>query len=123
MELYREIIMDHYKNPRNKGSLDNPTNEATTTNGSCGDKIKVQLFLEDKKIKDIKFSGYGCAISQAAASLLTEEIKNKKIEEINSIKNEDIFKLLGIEIEPLRIKCASLALEAIRNSIKNGTGN
>lgn len=119
MDIYTEIILDHFKNPHNYGNLTNPTHQATEVNTSCGDKVTMQLIIDDKnKVKDIKFSGEGCAISQSACSLLTDQIKGKTIKEIQNLSDIDIKNLLKIEISPGRIKCALLGLSTIKKAIQ-----
>jgi len=116
--MYRENIIDHYKNPHNKGQIENPDVEFTENNPLCGDVITINLKLEDKKIEDIKFSGQGCAISQSAMSMLTDEIKGKTLEHAKNFKREDVIDMLGIEIGPVRTKCAVLGLVAVKEGIK-----
>lgn len=119
MSIYHENIIDLYKNPLNQGELKNPSTSHRAHNPLCGDDITVDLEIKEDRIVDIKHRGVGCAISQAAVSLLSEEIKNKSTEEVLKIKADDIIKLLGIELGPVRLKCALLGLEAIHNAIKN----
>lgn len=113
MSIYQEIILEHYKNPRNFGTLKSPSKKTSVSNPSCGDKIEMDVVFTGKKIMEIKFSGQGCAISQAAASLLTEYSKGKTNEELQKLDKEFMIKLLGIELGPNRIKCALLPLEAL----------
>jgi len=115
--MYKEQILELYKNPNNFGELNNFTHEYHEFNQICGDEIIVQLIIENEKVKDIKFNGAGCAISVASASLITDYVKNKDIKEISKLNIEDIKKLLGIEISPGRVKCATLALETIKRAI------
>lgn len=116
LSMYKEQILDLYKNPNNFGDLPNFTHEYHEFNPLCGDEIIVQLIIKENKVKDIKFQGHGCAISIASASLLTDKIKNKPIKEIQKLNFEDIKKLLGIDITYQRIKCATLALEAVKRT-------
>jgi nitrogen fixation protein NifU and related proteins len=116
--MYRENILDHYKNPHNKGEIENPDIKFTENNPLCGDVITINLKLNNNKVEDVKFQGNGCAISQSAASMLTDEIKGKTLEEIKNLKREDITNLLGIEIGVVRTKCATLSLVAIKNGIE-----
>ena len=118
MNIYTEIILDLYKNPLNKGNLENPTHEHSENNPLCGDEITIQLILEDNKIKEVKFHGQGCVISQASASLLTDKIKNLSVEEIKNLNKDFILDLLKIPISPARIKCAMLSLETLKRTIK-----
>lgn len=120
MDLYSEIILDYFKNPRNKGELNNPTATATEFNPLCGDKVRIDISTDaNGKITDIKFSGEGCAISQAATSMLTEKLLGKTLNEISKITNEDIYEMLGIPISPARVKCAIIGLIAAKNAVKN----
>ena len=118
-EMYKENILDHFKNPRNFGKLSGAQASAKEVNTLCGDEITVEIKVKAGEISDVKFHGQGCAISQAAASILTEEVKGKRIEEVLKLEKEDILKMLGIPISPTRLKCALLSLYAIKNSIKN----
>lgn len=117
-DLYREQILDHYKNPRNYGDLVNPTVSSEEYNPLCGDRIFLQLLINKGKIMDVKFKGEGCAISTASASLLTEYIKSKNISDLKKLEGQDVLPILGIEnLSPGRLKCALLPLEALRKSI------
>ena len=121
--IYRENILDHYKHPHNKGLIEDAEIKSTENNPLCGDVITVNLKLNGLKVWDIKFSGNGCAISQSAASMLTDEIKGKTLEDVKKINREDIADLLGIDIGPVRTKCAVLGLVAIKegiNKFENG---
>ena len=117
--IYKENILDHFKNPRNYGNLDNATIKFKDSNPLCGDVIEMQLKINNGMIEDVRFLGRGCAISQAAASMLTEEIKGKNIEEVKSIDRNNIIEMLNIPIGPVRVKCAVLSLIALRNCIRN----
>ena len=117
LSMYKEQILELYKNPNNFGELNNFTHEYHEFNQICGDEIIVQLIIENEKVKDVKFNGAGCAISIASASLITDYVKNKDIKEISKLNIEDIKKLLGIEISPGRVKCATLCLEAIKRAL------
>jgi len=112
-EIY-EIILDHYKNPRNYGEMENPDIEYEGGNPYCGDEIKMQFKVKDGVIEDVKFRGRGCAISQAAASILTEYVKGKKIEDLKKFTKEEHLENLGIELSPVRMKCALLAYEILK---------
>ncbi len=116
--IYREQIMDHYRNPRNKGHLEEFSFKHTENNPLCGDELEIEVKMDGEEISDIKFSGKGCSISQASASMLTEFVKNKKINEVNELTRDDIIEMLGIPIGPVRVKCAVLALVALKNGIK-----
>ena len=132
-ELYLEVIIDHNKNPRNNGELDDFTHEATGDNPLCGDQISIKLIMKDDKITDVKFTGSGCAISTASASVLTETIKGKNIDEIQKIfgnfqnlvtgsgKQESLGKLEifeGVNKYPARVKCATLSWHALMAAIE-----
>ena len=116
--IYQENILDHYKNPRNFGKIENASVHHHEYNPLCGDEIEIFLIIDKhKKVMDVKFSGHGCAISQASASMLTDEIKGKNIEELKSMTKENILKMLVIPISAVRLKCALLSLDTLKNSI------
>jgi len=113
--LYRQLIIDLYQSPHNFGKIEKPDYQALVFNPFCGDSIKMQIKIDDKrKIKEIKFLGKGCAISIASASLLTDYLKGKSLEEINKLTKEKVLALLGINLSPLRLKCALLPFEALK---------
>lgn len=117
-QIYQENILDHFKNPRNFGRIENASVHHHEYNPLCGDRIEMFLVIgKDKKIVDVKFSGHGCAISQASASMLTEHIKGKPIGEIERLTKEKVLELLGIPLSPVRLKCALLSLDTLKNSI------
>jgi len=114
-DIYREIILDHYRNPRNKGSLPNADISIHDSNPLCGDEIDIHLKVEEDMIKDIKFEGRGCAISQASASMLTEQVLNKPLNAVKDIAKEDILENIGLmNLGPARIKCALLSLKVLK---------
>jgi nitrogen fixation NifU-like protein len=114
-DFYRENILDHYRQPRNTGTLDNATHSHEENNPLCGDVIRMDLHVnEDDVIEDVAFSGKGCAISQASASMLTEMIQGKTLTEAKQIGKEEILEALGIEIGPVRMKCALLSLKVLK---------
>jgi len=113
-DLYRQNILDHYQNPRNFGTLPKPDISVEDSNPLCGDKIRMDLLVEDGRVTDVRFSGVGCSISRAAASMLTEEIKGKTLEEVKQIGREEVLEMLGIELGPVRLKCALLALKTLK---------
>lgn len=113
-EMYAEIIMDYYRNPRNKGSINSPSSISKDVNPACGDEIEIQLKINGDKIQDISFNGKGCAISQASASLLTESVKGKSLEDVKKLGKSDILEMLNIPISPIRIKCAILSLKVLK---------
>lgn len=115
MDMYRELILDHYKNPRNKGELDPADISYEDDNPLCGDRIRIDLRLdENNTVTEVAFSGQGCAISQASASMLTEHILGKTLDDIKQLQKEDILDLLGIELGPVRLKCALLSLKVLK---------
>jgi nitrogen fixation protein NifU and related proteins len=115
--LYREAILDHYKHPRRKGHLENPDIQHHDHNPFCGDEITIQLKVADDVVVDAAFDGRGCAISQATASMLMEEIVGKSLEELKQLDKEYILELLGIEIGPVRLKCALLSLKVLKAGV------
>lgn len=117
MDLYLEHILDHYKNPRNYGQLEDPDISHEEGNPSCGDQLRMDLKIENNKVAEVKFSGRGCAISQAAASILTEMIKGQNLEDVKRIGKEEMLEALGVEIGPIRLKCALLALKVLKAGV------
>ena len=115
--IYKEEIIDHYKNPRNFGELDAPDVHVEANNPLCGDKLSMDLHLKDGVVEDVRFSGRGCAISQASASMLTEEMVGKSLEELANTTREDILENLGIEVSYARMKCALLSLGLLRSAL------
>lgn len=114
-DLYREIILDHYKNPRHKGTLDPHDFSFEDENPLCGDKIRIDVRLdEDRRVKEVAFNGRGCAISQASASMLTEAILGKSLDEVKQLTKDDVLEMLGIELGPVRLKCALLSLKVLK---------
>lgn len=116
-DLYRENIIQHYKHPQNYGVLENADINMHAKNPSCGDELFLFLQTQDGKIKDIKWKGEGCAISQAATSMLSQEIKNKSLQEISKMSEQDIRDMLGVDISPARQKCAFLSLTTLQENI------
>src|SRR3954452_24941945 len=112
-DLYRDYILEHYRRPHNFGVLDNATVSQEGANPLCGDRITLQLHVSDGVIDRVGFTGRGCAISQASASLLTDEIKGKQVDTVNAMGSTEILDMLGIEISPARMKCAMLSLETL----------
>ncbi len=113
-DLYRENILEHYKNPSNYGSLEDPDISYTDNNPLCGDEIRIDINLDNNKVKDVRFQGKGCAISKASASMLTEMVEGMSLEEMKGITKEDIMEALGIKLGPVRIKCALLSLKVLK---------
>ena len=117
-DLYRELIVDHYKNPRYKGKLEKSDFSFADENPLCGDYLQIQLEVdENQKVVNAKFDGHGCAISISAVDLLLESIIGKSIEDLKKIKNQDVLNLLGIELSPVRLKCALLSLKVLKAAI------
>ena len=117
-DMYREHILELYKNPSNFGELKAPTHKHTSYNSICGDEINVQLIVKSGIVKDIKFSGSGCVISMVTSSILTDKIKGMAVSEIKKIKPEQVLELLKIKLNPARIKCALLSFEAVKGALK-----
>lgn len=135
-DLYRRVIMDHYQNPRNRGELDNEALTVSLNNPTCGDRIQVQMRVDNGKIKDVKFVGEGCSISMSSASMMTQAVKGATVEEALKIadifsrlmKGEDIDEeeldlgdiesLQGVAKFPARIKCATLAWKALEQGVR-----
>jgi nitrogen fixation NifU-like protein len=115
-DMYRDYILDHYKNPRNSGDLPGATNTYQDSNPLCGDEITMALLIDGDLVQDVRFKGRGCAISQASASILTEEIKGKTLDEVKAIDRQHILENLGIPISPARIKCAMLGLKTLKGA-------
>lgn len=114
-DFYRENILDHYRHPHNTGTLADATHSHEENNPLCGDVIRIDLHVnEDDVIDQVAFSGKGCAISQASASMLTDMIKGKTLAEARQINKDDILEALGIEIGPVRMKCALLSLKVLK---------
>ncbi|MDL2335810.1 MAG: SUF system NifU family Fe-S cluster assembly protein [Chloroflexota bacterium] len=119
-DLYRDEILEHYRNPHNFGTLDEPTLVKEGSNPLCGDRITLMLEInDDGTVKDVAFTGRGCAISQASASMLTDEIKGKSLTEIATTGRQDVLDNLGIEISPARMKCAMLSLETLKSAVSD----
>ena len=114
-DMYREVILDHYKNPRFRGELDPADISYQDDNPLCGDMIRIDLRVdENNQVVECAFSGQGCAISQASASMLMEDIQGKSLDEIKEYSREDILEMLGIELGPVRLKCAMLSLKVLK---------
>jgi nitrogen fixation protein NifU and related proteins len=121
-DLYRDYILEHYRRPHNFGVLDNATATQEGANPLCGDRITLQLRVADGQIAGVGFTGRGCAISQASASLLTDEIKGKPVATAAGMSPNDVLDMLGIEISPARMKCAMLSLETLHGALGPTTG-
>jgi nitrogen fixation protein NifU and related proteins len=115
--LYAEEILDHYKHPHNFGELDNADIHTEANNPLCGDRLAMDLRVKDGVVEDVRFSGRGCAISQAAASMLTDRMIGERLDDLASTTREDILEMLGVEISYARIKCATLSLGLLRQAL------
>ena len=124
-DMYRQQILDHYKNPRNYGELEDPDISHTGENPSCGDTITVDIDLadDDETIERAVFSGDGCAISQASASMLSERLHGMTLSELAEMGRDDITEMLGVDISPMRIKCAVLARQVAQDGAKLRDGD
>lgn len=118
MDMYREHLLDHYHNPRGKGLVEDFDVQAEEYNQTCGDRVIVQLQIQDGVVLAMHFDGHGCAISQAAASLLTESLVGKNMSEVEALGLKDIEVLLGTSLTPMRVRCALLPLSAAKNALK-----
>ena len=116
---YREYILDHYRDPRNYGTLENPDVHSEDNNPLCGDQLSMDLILaEDREhVKEVRFKGRGCAISQASASMLSEMIEGKTLSEVIALGKDDVLEALGIPISPARTKCAFLSLRVLHGGL------
>ena len=117
-DIYKEIILDHYKNPRNRGSIENPDSKAKDSNPLCGDVVEMQLKFKNGRVSEIKFNGDGCAISQASASMLTELVMGKSTAEVRKIDKTILLENLGSpNLGAVRIKCALLPLKVMKTAL------
>ncbi|WP_239615132.1 Fe-S cluster assembly sulfur transfer protein SufU [Cohnella mopanensis] len=137
-DLYRRVIMDHYKTPRNRGELEEGSVTVNLNNPTCGDRISLQLQLENGIVRNVKFTGEGCSISMSSASMMTEAVMGKTSEEALKLADkfsalmkgepvefedyEDVEALSGVNKFPARIKCATLAWNALRKGVEHGEG-
>lgn len=118
-EMYQEQILDHYRNPRNVGKLEDAQIAAEGDNPLCGDKVALYLKLgDDQRVEEARFQGEGCAISQASASLLTLKLKGMPMEKVKKFGKEEILETLGIPISPVRLKCAILSVEVLKVGLR-----
>jgi nitrogen fixation NifU-like protein len=118
-DLYRDYILEHYRRPHNFGPIEHASVSREGSNPLCGDRITLQLGVRDGVVDRVGFTGRGCAISQASASLLTDEIKGKSLDEVRAFGADDLLDLLGIEISPARLKCAMLSHDTLRRALED----
>lgn len=122
MDIYREQILDHYKNPRNFGHLSKPDAKVEEGNVTCGDRIVIEINVkrvtgDGLRVADVRFSGEGCAISQASASMLTEKVKGMRVDDVMKLEAADITAMLGTTLTPSRMRCATLSLEVLNKAV------
>jgi nitrogen fixation protein NifU and related proteins len=119
-DLYRDEILEHYRNPHNFGTLETPDAVHEGQNPLCGDRITMMLAIDEAgTIEDVAFSGRGCAISQASASLLTDQLRGLRVDDAEALTNQDVLDLLGIEISPARLKCALLSIDTLKHALED----
>src|SRR5512133_2630167 len=116
-DLYRDYILEHYRRPHNFGPIEDASAQYEGSNPLCGDRITMQLRVRDGVVEAVGFTGRGCAISQASASLLTDEIKGKPLSDVEAIRADDLLELLGIDISPARLKCAMLSHDTLQKAL------
>jgi nitrogen fixation protein NifU and related proteins len=117
-DIYREIILDYYRNPRNYGKIEHPDISQRDSNPLCGDELEMHINIKEDKVADVKFTGKGCAISQASASMLTELIMGKDFEYVKKLAKEEILDNLGLhDLGPARIKCALLSFKVLKTGV------
>jgi nitrogen fixation protein NifU and related proteins len=123
-QMYREVILDHYKNPRGHGLIENADAEAEGQNPLCGDEVSIYVAFEEdgETINEVKFSGRGCAISQAATSMLTELAKGKTANEVATLPRDELLDEIGIPLTPVRLKCALLGLSTLKLALHKAKG-
>lgn len=118
-DLYQEHILDHYANPRNKGHLKSPDISADSDNPSCGDKIHLEIDFDSRnKVAKVAFDGEGCMVAMASASIFTENIKGKSLADLEAITDDQVLKMLGVEVSPSRQRCALTPIIALREGLK-----
>lgn len=117
MDMYAENVLHHFKHPLHRGTLDGATSTAADSNPLCGDKIEIGVRVEDGKIADAMFSGEGCAISQASASMLLDEVIGKPVEDVEKLENQFVYDMLGVPLTTNRVKCALLGLVVLKKSL------
>ena len=122
-QLYREVILDHYRNPRNHGAIEGFDSHAEGENPLCGDEVSMWVRIgRDGRIEDVGFEGHGCAISQAATSMLTEMVKGRAADDVASLPKEELLEEIGIPLTPVRLKCALLGLGVLKLALHKARG-
>src|SRR5881397_1939431 len=123
-QMYREVILDHYKNPRGHGLLEAPDAHAEGQNPLCGDEVSIYVAFEEDgdTIDEVKFSGRGCAISQAATSMLTEMVKGRSAKQVATLPRDELLEEIGIPLTPVRLKCALLGLSTLKLALHKAKG-
>ena len=122
MDIYTETILEYYRHPRNHGTIKDADIVARDSNPVCGDIIEIYIKVDNNNVKDIKFSGHGCALSQASTSMLTEIVSGKKLDEVKNLNKDEILQLLGIDLSPVRLKCALLGLKVLKLGVYDYLG-
>ena len=121
-DLYREVILDHYKNPRGHGVIEGADAEADGQNPLCGDEVSIFVSFDGDRIEDVKFRGRGCAISQASTSMLMELVKGRTAEEVASMQKDELLEEIGIPLTPVRLKCAILGFGVLKVALHRSKG-
>ena len=121
-QLYREVILDHYKNPRGHGVIEGADVEAEGQNPLCGDEVSIFVSFDGDKIEDVKFRGRGCAISQAATSMLMDMVKGRTAQEVATMSRDELLDEVGIPLTPVRLKCAMLGLTTLKVALHKAKG-
>jgi nitrogen fixation NifU-like protein len=121
-QLYREVILDHYKNPRGHGVIEGADAQAEGQNPLCGDEVAIFVALDGDKIEDVRFRGRGCAISQAATSMLVEMVRGRTVDEVASMPRDELLEEVGIPLTPVRLKCALLGLGVLKVALHRAKG-
>jgi nitrogen fixation NifU-like protein len=116
-DLYRDEILEHYRNPHNFGTLAEPDVTLEGSNPLCGDRLTLSLKFDDGRVSDVAFTGRGCAVSVASASMLTDDIKGQPISEVDALTNQHVIDSLGIELSPARLKCALLSIDTLHKAL------
>ncbi|OGC56262.1 hypothetical protein A3H26_03655 [candidate division WWE3 bacterium RIFCSPLOWO2_12_FULL_36_10] len=118
MNMYREELMEHYKNPLHRGVIKNPTREVEKKNPMCGDIIRLQVIVKGNVVEDVKYNGESCAICLASADILAHEVIGKSVFEVKKMSKKDLLELIGVELTTSRVKCAELSLIALMEALK-----